>query len=227
MQHLTIYGDFNCPYSYLVSARADELVARGLVTLGWRAVEHAPSIPMAGWTVAGEVAEQLVREVQEVIALATDTSLPLRLPSVLPNTSAAVLAFAGTEPTDAPGVRQRTFAALWAHDRDIGDPAVLSTITGGHESRQPEVAAHWQGAWLGIDEPAVPLLMLQTGIVLRGVDALERLEVIGAGGVVERHRRLLQSVGPERGRAMRPPRARAEQSRTRRGCRDHRRHLPQ
>jgi hypothetical protein len=196
MQHLILYGDFNCPYSYLASARADHLVARGLVTLEWRAVEHAPSIPKTGWAVAGEVAEQLRHEVQEVMTLATDTPLPLRLPPVLPNTAAAALALAGTEPADAPGVRQRTFAALWAHRRDIGDPAVLSTITGGREGWKPDVAAHWQGAWLGIDEPAVPLLMLQTGIVLRGLDALERLDVIGAGGLIERRRRLLQSVEP-------------------------------
>jgi len=35
-----VYGDFNCPYSYLASQRADLLSRAGALMVDWRAVEH-------------------------------------------------------------------------------------------------------------------------------------------------------------------------------------------
>lgn len=37
---LTVYGDFNCPYSNLASQRADQLIRGGMAQVDWRAVEH-------------------------------------------------------------------------------------------------------------------------------------------------------------------------------------------
>ncbi len=37
---LTVYGDFNCPYSYLASQRVDALARSGRAEVEWRAVEH-------------------------------------------------------------------------------------------------------------------------------------------------------------------------------------------
>ncbi len=51
---LIIYGDFNCPFSALASARATELEARDLVEIEWRAVEHDPSIRDTGEPVTAE-----------------------------------------------------------------------------------------------------------------------------------------------------------------------------
>lgn len=53
---LVVYGDFNCPYSCLASARADILVERGIAAVEWRAVEHDPSIPMPSEPVDGDLA---------------------------------------------------------------------------------------------------------------------------------------------------------------------------
>jgi hypothetical protein len=39
-----IYGDFNCPYSYLASQRAGRLREAG-VAVDWRAVEHDRRLP--------------------------------------------------------------------------------------------------------------------------------------------------------------------------------------
>ena len=42
-----IYGDFNCPYSYLASQRAD-LLSKAGVAVDWRAVEHDRRLPVTG-----------------------------------------------------------------------------------------------------------------------------------------------------------------------------------
>jgi len=46
--HLIVYGDFNCPYSYLASQRVDELARLGQAEVEWRAVEHDPALARTG-----------------------------------------------------------------------------------------------------------------------------------------------------------------------------------
>jgi 2-hydroxychromene-2-carboxylate isomerase len=43
-----IYGDFNCPYSYLASQRADRLARGGIARVDWRAVEHDHGLALTG-----------------------------------------------------------------------------------------------------------------------------------------------------------------------------------
>ena len=45
MTRLTIYGDFNCPFSALASARADVLLAAGGHEIDWRAIQHDTGDP--------------------------------------------------------------------------------------------------------------------------------------------------------------------------------------
>jgi len=54
---LTVYGSFNCPYSYLASLRAGRLTAAGAAGLKWRAVVHDPLCPRSGLPVTGELAQ--------------------------------------------------------------------------------------------------------------------------------------------------------------------------
>ena len=109
-----IYGDFNCPYSCLASARADGLLERGLAEVEWRAVEHNPSIPAPSEVAGGDVAARLRREVAEVRGLLrTAEVFPIATPPVHPNTATAVAAFADASPYDSDGLRRRLFAALW------------------------------------------------------------------------------------------------------------------
>ena len=63
-----VYGDFNCPYSYLASQRAD-LLSKAGVAVDWRAIEHDRRLPVTGSrTDAGRAGRD--RELTEVASLA-------------------------------------------------------------------------------------------------------------------------------------------------------------
>jgi predicted DsbA family dithiol-disulfide isomerase len=173
---LIIYGDFNCPYSCLASARADGLLGRGLAEVEWRAVEHDPSIPAPSEVADGDVAAMLGREVAEVRGLLrTAEVFPIAAPPVHPNTAAAVAAFADAGPPNSDGLRRRLFAALWFDGRDIGDPTVVEALGGELERGPVPVVGNWREAWLGLERPMVPMLVLPDGYVSRGLGALARL----------------------------------------------------
>ena len=90
MPSLTIYGDFNCPFSALASVRADLLVASGGYQVEWRAVQHDTAIPAVGDPVEDETASELAAEVTKIRELsAQDVHLELTVPAVRSNTAAA------------------------------------------------------------------------------------------------------------------------------------------
>src|SRR5690242_10082821 len=122
MASLTIYGDFNCPFSALASARADVLLAAGTHAIEWRAIQHDPAIPAGGETVEGDLAAALTAEVAKIRELSEDDlHLQLAVPSVRSNTGLASEAFAAAK-VDADQLRRRLFAAVWHEDRNLGDP---------------------------------------------------------------------------------------------------------
>src|SRR5512146_3394099 len=87
-----IYGDFNCPYSYLASQRAGRLRAAG-VAVDWRAVEHDRRLP-AGGLPSGSDQASWDRELAEVASLALPGEQVPVLPAMISNTEAAVAAYA-------------------------------------------------------------------------------------------------------------------------------------
>lgn len=108
-----VYGDFNCPYSYLASQRAD-LLSRAGVAVDWRAVEHDCGLPVtgsrsdidqAGWE----------RELAEVASLAlAREQVPAGSPTLISNTMAAVAAYAEAVSDGVGGeLRRRLFDAIW------------------------------------------------------------------------------------------------------------------
>jgi predicted DsbA family dithiol-disulfide isomerase len=173
---LVVYGDFNCPYSCLASARADALVERGTAAVEWRAVEHDPSIPAPSEPVDGDLATMLDREVAEVRGLLRPGEVfPIRRPPVHPNSAASVAAFAASPPDRSPALRRRVFEALWFDGRDIGDRTVLAELGAGEATDAVERAATWRDEWLRFDRRVVPMLVLPDGYVSRGLGALGRL----------------------------------------------------
>ncbi len=113
MTAVIIYGDFNCPYSYLASQRAD-LLTEARVAVDWRAVEHAPSLPVTGSRPDSD-RKAWDRELAEVTALVlSGEHAPAGLPSLISNTEAAVAAYAEAVSDGVAGeLRGSLFHAIW------------------------------------------------------------------------------------------------------------------
>jgi len=177
--HLVIYGDFNCPYSYLASTRAEAL--RDRTAVEWRAVEHDPSIPRPSRRVIGQVASMFEREIDDIRSLLRPAEqLPITVPHVQSNTATAIEAFGATPVRARAELRRRMFAAYWSDAADIGDPTFLSHLARHRDARASTETRLWRLAWTSFARPMVPMLVLPSGDVLPGVHALEWLADAGA-----------------------------------------------
>lgn len=133
-----VYGDFNCPYCYLASQRADRPSRGGLIELDWRAVEHDRTLAMTGTPAeAGRAAWD--RELADVAALALPgEDAPAAPPPVISNTHAAVAAYAEAVSDGIAGeLRRRLFRAIWVQGRHLSSAyEVRRLITGLMWSQQ-------------------------------------------------------------------------------------------
>ena len=111
--NVIVYGDINCPYSYLASQRAD-LLSRAGVAVDWRAVEHDRGLPVTGSRSDGDRAAW-DRELAEVASLALPgEQVPAGPPVLVSNTKAAVAAYAeAVSDGIAAELRRRLFGAIW------------------------------------------------------------------------------------------------------------------
>jgi predicted DsbA family dithiol-disulfide isomerase len=193
VRRLVIYGDFACPHSYLASLRSQRLVESGRAEVEWRAVTADLWSPRSGRATAGTLASKIGTQIEEIRRLAgADESLVVKVPTFLPDTTPAVLALASAEPPDAPRLRQALFLTLWRDSRDIANPLELHRLGARLTTTAQERVDHWDRTWRSIDQPTVPMMMLQTGWVLRGVDVLHRLRSIATGAVDARRREFLE-----------------------------------
>jgi 2-hydroxychromene-2-carboxylate isomerase len=129
-----IYWDFSSPFSYLGSMQAEKLATRTGATLVWRpmllgglfkAVGQV-DVPLLAWsdTKRRYYLEDLKR-------FAAYWGVPFRFPTRFPMLSLKALRAYLALPEDRRGLfRERTFAAYWAHDRDIADEGVLRDLIG-------------------------------------------------------------------------------------------------
>src|SRR5580765_3033629 len=113
-----VYGDFNCPYSYLASQRSARLARDGVTDIDWRAVEHDPKLAMTGTPAYRAVWDT---ELAEVAALARPgEDVPAAPPPVISNTRAAVAAYAEAVSDGIAGeLRRRLFRAIWGQKRHL------------------------------------------------------------------------------------------------------------
>jgi hypothetical protein len=170
---LTIYGDFNCPFSALASVRADVLLTADAYEIDWRAVQHDTGIPPAGEAVEGDVAVGLADEVATIADLSDhDVRIRLVVPPVRSNTAAACAALAAAG-DDVDLLRRRLFAAVWAEGRNLGDSAEVDRL--GGIDRDDVTAHRWQDEFEALPQPVTPTLVLPDGYISRGLGALARL----------------------------------------------------
>ncbi|WP_396448360.1 DsbA family protein [Actinomadura sp.] len=124
-----VYGDFNCPYSYLASLRVDELVRRGAAEVEWRAVEHDPKLPLTG-APSGAAQDEWARELGEIADISRPGErVPDAPPALVSNTGSAVAAYAEAL-TDgmADEVRRAIFRAIWVEGRHVSSPYEIRRI---------------------------------------------------------------------------------------------------
>jgi predicted DsbA family dithiol-disulfide isomerase len=173
VDRLTIYGDFNCPFSALASARADVLLRAGAHDIDWRAIQHDTAIPATGEPVTGDTQSSLAGEVATILELSErDVHLHLTVPPVRSNTASSCAAFAAAIAVpDA--VRRRLFAAVWTEGRNLGEPGELDLL--GAVGRDVDRARIWQDEFEALPRPITPTLVLADGYVSRGLGALARL----------------------------------------------------
>jgi 2-hydroxychromene-2-carboxylate isomerase len=149
-----IYGDFNCPYSYLASQRAGRLRAAG-VAVDWRAVEHDRGLP-AGGLPSGSDQASWGRELAEVASLALPgEQVPAGPPAMVSNTEAAVAAYAEAVSDGIAGeLRGSLFRAIWAHGLNLSSP---------HEVRRLVTDLMWprEDVAVRLASPDFPSLLLR------------------------------------------------------------------
>ncbi|MCU7731188.1 DsbA family protein [Actinoplanes sp. KI2] len=161
---LIVYGDFNCPYSYLASQRTDVLQRLGH-RVDWRAVEHDPQLSMTGTPSAAD-AGRWRRELTEVGDLALPGKhAPTNVPALISNTYAATSAYAEAL-TDgiADQLRRNLFHAVWlsgAHLSNAYDVRpLIAALTFPHVPVRSCLGLELPRPGLGNPDPAQPSRML-------------------------------------------------------------------
>lgn len=194
-RHLVVYGDFNCPWSYVAFRRSELLAARG-IGVDWRAVEHDPFRP--GRPRAGRF-DGLRAEVDRMLpSLLPGERLPYSLAGFVPYTRAAISGYAGAYGAGVCDQAVRIlFDAFWLNGIDIGNPQLVRTllvdaIRSGRSTSDPlrewgyavtvngspvTTTAHrlirsWQEEWVATGRQVVPTLTVDGGRTYFGEDAV-------------------------------------------------------
>lgn len=199
-ERIVVYGDFNCPWSYLASRRAAVLATDG-VTVDWRAVEHDPWQP-SRFTDRSVRFTCLREEMDHVLAqLLPGEELPYSLAGFVPPTRAAVSGYAEAYAAGIAGrVRDLLFEAFWMHAFDLSDAKVVRTllvdairsgsshsdllrdwgyavdVTGGPVTTTAwRLVAAWADEWRSTGKETVPVVVVDDAAPLFGTDAVEWL----------------------------------------------------
>lgn len=198
---MTVYADFTSADCYLASVRTDHLVDARLPAPDWRPIEHRPRLPLAGIRLGGSAQSIRGRALTSTRhLLQPGEEFEARIPGFLPNTRAAIAAYAEAYEVGIANLARRLlFDAYWVQGADIGDPEVLRRLLGSEveharasthppllsgyvvtSQRGPvSTAAHlrvraWEQDWLALGAP-VDLTVVSPHAVACGRPALQVL----------------------------------------------------
>lgn len=178
--HLVIYGDLNCPFSALASARAAELERRAVAEVDWRAIEHDVDIRPEGKVIDAGLRDELDGELAEIRGLlAVGEADRLHLPAKRFNSRLASETFAAAPWAERPALRERLFSAYWAEGQDLTDTRLVESI--GSHRRDRSTAQRWKDEWMALPQATVPALEVPGAVISFGLDALADLDHLVSG----------------------------------------------
>lgn len=197
LQSLVAYGDFNDPWCYLASRRLAALTSHYAVD--WRAVERPP-LPQDGPcdVPQAQFAHVLTQMPSVHKALLNDERFPYALAGFLPNSGAAVCAYAeACSLGEGLLAREVLFEGFWIHSIDLDDYAVVSTVVNDaigsrtetdlrlrstpdtHPSRTTLAAQRlrfaWAAEWIAFGRTTLPALRVGDQPLMFGREVLDWL----------------------------------------------------
>ena len=132
MKTVTFYYDFSSPYAYLGSTQIERVAREQGAVIEWKpfllgALFKAIGTPIVPMHSASEPKRRYLQ--RDVMDWAAYWSVPFSWPSRFPMRTVLPLRLAlAVDRKLLPSLSHAIFAAFWAADRDISDPAVLATL---------------------------------------------------------------------------------------------------
>ena len=142
LPQLELWFEFASTYSYLTVCRVEDLAASQDVEIVWRPFLLGPIFKSVGWSTSPFNLQQakgryMWRDIERQCAAC---GLPFRRPTRFPQHSvlAARVAILAADGGWCPAFARQVMLANFAEDRDISDPATISTIIGrlGHDGAE-------------------------------------------------------------------------------------------
>jgi 2-hydroxychromene-2-carboxylate isomerase len=131
MAELEFFYDFVSPYSYLASTQVEGLARRTGATLRWRPFLLGGVFKSTGNRAPIETVAKGKHMWTDLDRWARKLEVPLRRPRVFPVPTVLALRAALAAPPEAlPAASRALFKAVWADDREVGNPATLAAILG-------------------------------------------------------------------------------------------------
>jgi 2-hydroxychromene-2-carboxylate isomerase len=131
MAELEFFYDFVSPYSYLASTQVEGLARRTGARLRWRPFLLGGVFKSTGNRAPIETVAKGKHMWTDLDRWARKLEVPLRRPRVFPVPTMLALRAALAAPPEAlPAASRALFKAVWADDREVGNPATLAAILG-------------------------------------------------------------------------------------------------
>ena len=128
---IVAYSDYVCPWCYIGFRRIEQLQRDFDMDVEWRPFELHPETPRTGARLEGRLGnpERIRAYPQNILTVAQDSAIPMRVPVVVANSHRALEAAEFAR--DAGGfdaMHAALFAAYFEHRADIGDIDVLCDL---------------------------------------------------------------------------------------------------